>query len=77
MPKTLTIRHIVRTVNLTHLVLPSNYEAKNTTVRKYVDIGKVSDSPKKRELPPITPYALLEERNLYVTGMQDYGDIGK
>ena len=39
-PKTLTIFHIVRTVNLTRLALRSDYEVNNATVREYSEHGK-------------------------------------
>ena len=47
-PKMLTIRHIVRTKNLTRLTHPIYYEVKNETVRKYIDLGKAGESPKNK-----------------------------
>ena len=76
-PKPLTICHIVRTVNLNRIALPRDYEVKNVTVRKYVDLGKSGESPEKRGGPPIIPDALLEEINIYVTKMQASGGIGE
>ena len=76
-PKYFAIRHIVRIVNLTHFALPSDYEVKNATVRKYVDLGKASESPENRGWQPIIADALLEESNLHVTGMQASVDIGE
>ena len=73
----MTIFHTVRTLNLTHLALPSKLEVQNATVRKYVYIGKCDESPKKRgRLPRITD-TLLEASNIHVTGMQSSGDISK
>ena len=42
--KSLTIHHIINTINLTHFYLSSYYDVKNETVRKYVHLGKSSDS---------------------------------
>ena len=77
MPKPLTIRHIVRTVNLTRLTHPIYYEVKNETVRKNVDLGKAGEPPEKRGWPPRIPDALLEACNIHVTGMQASVDISE
>ena len=76
-PKMLTIRHIVRTANLTRLTNPIYYEVKNETVRKYIDLGKAGESPKNRGRPSIIPGAILDANNIHMTRMEDYGYNGK
>ena len=76
-PKPSTIRHIVSTANLNHLTHTIYYEVNNATDRKYVGLGKYGESPDKRRQPHKIPDALLEARNIYVTGIQDSGGIGK
>ena len=65
MPKPLNVCHIIRTVNLNHLSLPSNNEVKNATVRKYIDLEKEGDSLKKRgRLPRIPDSHWRQEINM-------------
>ena len=73
----MTIHHIIRTANLTHLTHNIYHEVKNATVRKYADLGKDGESLEKRGRPPIITDAILEASNIHVTGMQAYGEIGK
>ena len=53
------------------------YEVKNSTVRKYVELGKAGEYPKRKGRPPRITDAILEASNIHVAGMQTSSDIGK
>ena len=75
--KPMSIRQIVKHVNENYLGDPGDYEVKNSTIRKYVDVGKAGVSPEKRGRPKKIPDILLTATNFHATGMQASGETGE